>query len=152
MINKQEIKYLVIASIFAFVVFGYVIPYVIDGRVGNISPIVQFIVFNLSIFIFFNIFLKSITTGHKINISGTIGMIALFMALDILMPPLMVSFSGQLNSSVTLAASSSDYIIGLMFINLGLKGFWVYLATYVLSPIVLLLIAAKLMPNFVKSI
>lgn len=150
--NKHEIKYIIIASIFALVIFGYVIPYVIDGKIGNISPFVQFLFFNISIFIFLQIFLKSATLGSKMNITGSIGIITLFLALDILVPPLMVGFDGTLNSSVTLSASSSDYIAGLLFTNLGLKGFWVYLATYVLAPIVLLVISARLLPNFVRRL
>lgn len=150
--NKQELKYLIYATLFALVIFGYIIPYVIDGNIGNISPIVQFLVFNVGIFVFLQIFLKAATTGSKINIAGTIGIIALFMALDVLMPPMMVGFDGQLAQNVNLGASSTDYMLGTIFSSLGLHGFMIYLATYVLSPILLLLIAAKLIPNFVRAL
>jgi hypothetical protein len=150
--NKSELKYLLFATVFALVVFGYLIPYVIDGNIGNLSPWVQFLVFNLGIFIFLQIFLKAASTGGRINIIGTIGVIALFMALDILMPPMMVNFDGTITNSVTLSASATDYMVGTLFTKMGLHGFMVYLATYVLAPIILLIIAAKLIPNFVKSL
>lgn len=150
--NKQELKYLVIATIFALTLFGYVIPYVINGNIGDISPITQFLVFNIGIFVFLQIFLKAATTNNKINITGALGVLFLFAALDILMPPLMCNFDGTLVTSVNLYASATDYIIASLFIGLGLNGFLVYLATYVLSPIILLLLSAKLIPNFVKSI
>lgn len=151
-ITKSEIKYLVYATIFALVVFGYIIPYVINGNIGNLSPIVQFLIFNIGIFVFLQIFLKAATMGHKINVAGTIGIIALFMALDILMPPMMVNVDGTISSGVVLSASATDYMAGTLFTSLGLHGFLVYLATYVLAPLVLLIIAAKLIPNFVRHI
>jgi hypothetical protein len=110
-INKRELKYLIYATVFALIVFGYLIPYAIDGKIGDISPLIQFLIFNLSIFVFLQIFLKAATSGAKINITGTIGVIALFMALDILMPPMMCNVKGELATSVTLGASASDYAV-----------------------------------------
>lgn len=150
--NRQEIKYILFAAIFALVVFGYIIPYVINGNIGNISPVVQFLFFNISIFIFLQVFLKATTTGSKISISGTVGLIALFMAIDIWQAPLMVSMSGELLSGPMLSGGATDYIIGLLFINMGMKGFLVYFMTFVTAPIILLLISARLIPNFVRSL
>ena len=152
--NKQELKYLAYATLFAFLVFGYIIPYVIDGNIGNLSPAVQFLVFNIGIFVFLQIFLKSMVLNTKMNITGTIGIIALFMALDILMPPLMVSPTGDLSaaSTVTLSASASDYMVGLLGQSIGIHGFLLYLFTYIAAPLVLLIIAKKLVPNFVRAI
>jgi len=151
-INKKELKYIIYATIFALVVFGFIIPKFVSSGAEDSSPYFQFLIFNISIFIFLQFFLKAITGGNGIKISGAIGVIALFMALDILTPPLLVSPQGELLSNVVLSASASDYIAGLLWSNIGLSGVLIYLATYVLTPIILLIIAAKLIPNFVKHV
>jgi len=151
-INKKELRYLLSATIFAFVVFGYLIPYLVSKGVENSNVYLQFFIFNIGIFCFLQLFLKSATLNSKINIAGSIGMIALFIGLDIMMPPFMVTTDGQLLSGITLSASSSDYIFGYFFSSAGLHGFILYLAVYILVPLILFLVAAKLLPNFVKHV
>lgn len=152
MINKKEIKYIAFATVFAFVIFGYVIPKFVASGIENSSPYFQFLIFNISIFVFLQFFLKATAMGNGIKIAGTMGIIALFMAMDILVPPLMVSPSGELLSGVVLSASASDYIFGYFYYSMGIRGFLLYLIVYILTPILLLIIAAKLIPNFVKSL
>lgn len=151
MINKQELKYLFSAVVFALVWFGFLLPQLIKF-IEIQSPYFQFFVVNLGIFILLQIFLKSKSLGLKIELTGALGVICLFVALDIFMPPLMVGFDGALLNGPQLAASSSDYFFGYLAIQLGLTGFLIFLFTYVLIPTILLLIASKLLPNFVRKL
>jgi len=152
-INKTELKYIIGVVLFSLLLFGIVIPKLINNGIEQTSPYFQFLIFNIAIFVFLQFFLKAATGGNgRINISGALGIICLFMALDIMVPPLMVSTSGELLTGVTLSASSSDYIMGLIGQTLGLHGIMVFFFTYVLAPTVLLIFAAKLLPNFVRKI
>lgn len=152
MLNKQELKYILFATIFAFIVFVFIIPKLVSLGIENSSPYLQFLLFNTSIFIFLQLFLKSTALGNGIKISGAIGIIALFIAIDILVPPLLVNQKGELLSNVQLYASSSDYIFGYFYSSIGIQGFLLYLAVYVLTPFLLLILSAKLIPNFVKNV
>lgn len=151
-VNKKELKYLIIAVIFALALFTYVIPKVISAGFEDSSPYLQFGIFYLGIFVFLQIFLKAATLGRRINILGSIGVITLYMAMDTIVPPLMVSLKGELLSGPVLSASSPDYIFGLIAQQIGLTGIMVYLFTYILAPFILLIVAAKLIPNFVRSV
>ena len=151
-VNKKELKYLVFAVGFALILFSYVIPKVIENGFEDSSPFLQFGIFYVGIFIFLQIFLKAATLGRKINIPGSLGIITLYMALDTIIPPLLVNTQGNLLSGPILYASSPDYIFGLIAQQMGLSGILVYLFTYILAPFVLLIIAAKLIPNFVRHV
>lgn len=151
-INKKELKYIFFATAFALLVFGYIIPKLLTKGIENYNPYIQFLIFNIAVFIFLQLFLKSTTIGNGIKISGAIGVIALFMAIDILMPPMLVSPSGDLLSGSQLYASSSDYIFGYFYSSMGIQGFVLYLAVYILTPFLLLVLASKLLPNFVRHI
>lgn len=151
-INKKELKYIVFATIFAFIVFTLIIPNLISFGIENSSHYIQFLLFNIGIFVFLQFFIKSTAIGNGIKFSGAIGLIALFIAIDILVPPLLVSQQGVLSSTVQLSASASDYIFGYFYQSLGINGFLLYLAVYVLTPFLLLILAAQLIPNFVRKI
>lgn len=149
--KKSEIKYIAYAGIFAFIWFVYLLPYITKLVDGN-SPYLQFLIFNLGLYVFLFIFLKSQTTNTSINLTNAFGLMCLFLALDIIMPEYHVTMSGQLVTGAGLGVSTSDYAVGLFATNLGLKGFMVYLFTYLIAPLTLMLISAKIIPDFVKRI
>lgn len=150
--TKQELKYIIIAVVFAFVVMGYVIPYVLDGGANNINPFVQFLIFNVAIFLFLQIFLKAIVTKTSISIKESIGILVLFMGLDIIAPPLMISTTGQFLTGPTLSASASDYVAGLIWNSIGINGFLLYIFVYIVTPFLLFFTASKLLKNMVHFI
>jgi len=153
LIDKNEMKYLAYATIFAFITFSFIIPYLMDKGMENSSPYLQFLIFNIGIFAFLQVFLKSATLKTKINLKESIGLILLFNALDIWAPPLMVSTSGILSSGVVLSGSAVDYVIGNFAINtIHLSGFLVYLFTYVIAPFILLIGASLLLKNLVRNV
>lgn len=151
-VNKKELKYILLAGAFALLWFMYLLPYLMQKFDGN-NPWAQFALFNLGLIILLQIFLKSFTLNTRMRIELSLGLIVSFVALDILQPPYAVTKAGELISQgPLLMISSSDYIAGLFWSNLGLSGAFIYAATYVLTPLLLLLIAAKLIPNFVRHV
>mgnify|MGYP001608057684 CR=1 FL=1 len=149
--NRQEIKYIFFSAVFAFVWFIFLLPMLIKIFADK-SPLINFLIFTIGIFIFLFIFLKSLTTATGFNIRTSLGLITLFLALSAWMPPYLVDSHGQLNTSITLGSSAIDYNLGLIAQSLGLSGFLVYVFTYILAPLILLFLSAKILPNFVRSL
>lgn len=141
LITREELKYVVYAVVFAFILFTLIIPNVLT-KLEGISPFIQFLIFNIGLFVFLNIFLK----GSKIDYKHNLGIILLFIALDIFFSPYLVSTTGELNNSVILGSASADYVMGYFWSNF-VEGFVLYLFTYVVSPFVLLLISAILLKD-----
>ncbi len=150
--NKHEIKYIIYSSIFAIAWFFVILPFLVKTFDGN-SPVFQFFAFNLGLYLFFFIFLKSLTLSAKSSLIPTLGLLCLFIALDVWLPEYHVATTGELIKGGTLGVSTSDYFAGFIASNyLGLKGILVYLFTYIAFPIVLLITSAKLLPNFVRRL
>jgi len=152
MINKQEIKYIITSGIFGIVWFVFLFPIVIKNFSDN-SPITPFFIFNIGIYAFLFIFLKSMITNIGTNIKTSLGLIFLFMSLDVFLPEYHVALSGALIPGAALGVASTDYFLGYIATNsFHLGGIFVYLFTYILIPLVFLILSAKLLPNFVKHI
>lgn len=152
-INKNEMRYILFAVIFSLIWFLLVIPYMLGSGVEDSNPYFQFLIFNVGIFIFLQIFLKAKTLRKGIDVKNSLGLIFLIMAIDVMIPPFLVTQEGTLLNSVILKSSGTDYIIGYFAINsLGLSGMAVFLFTYILIPAVLLFFAAKLLPHMVRSL
>ena len=150
--NRQELKYIIFSGIFAFVWFMFLLPRIIPIFDGN-NPLMQFFLFNISLYAFFFIILKSATISTRVNIEFSFGLLCLFLALDCWMPEYHVLYSGELVVGASLGVSTTDYFFGYIAHNiLNFSGILVYLATYVLFPIILLILSAKTIPNFVKHI
>ena len=152
MINKKELKYLLYATGFAFIIFGIILPNLIKGGVENTNPYIQFLVFNVGIFFFLQIFLKGFVNDTKFSWKTSLGLLFIFMALDIMAPPMMVSIQGTLQTGVVLSASASDYIVGDLILKTSLTGFPVYLITYIITPFILLFLSGLLLKDFVKEL
>lgn len=153
MITKNEFLYLVYATLFSFILFGLALPYATNsGLIGKISPLFQFIIFNVGIFIFLQIFLSSTISGTKVKIIKAIGLLTLFIALDLYAPPFLVTTQGELLKDIPLGGSASDYAIGSLFQYLGVSGFLVYFLTYIIAPFILLLISALILKDISKNL
>lgn len=150
-INKSELKYILIALAFSFVLFVLVIPNFITS-INGMNSIIAFIIFNVGIFVFLQIFLKAISNEKKFKLTYSIGLVILFMAIDILVPPISLSVNGQFAQGPLLIQSSSDYVIALGWNYLGINGFALFIFTYVVSPFLLFLASAILLKNFTREI
>lgn len=150
-INKQEALYITLASVFAMVWFVLLLPFVVQ-MLGNDLAIVQFLLFNIGLYFFLFIFLKVIITETVYNLKTSFGFLVLILALDIWMPEYHVTLDGQLLTGANLSVASSDYIVGLLGQTIGIPGVALYLFTYLVIPIFLLFVSAKILPNFVKKL
>ena len=151
-VEKKEFKYIMYSGLFALAWFLLILPWLIQRFDGN-NPLSQFLLFNLGLIILLQIFLKAFILNTRVRWEFSFGLILTFIALDILQPPYAVLKTGELISTgPTLMISSSDYVAGLFWQSLNFSGLFVYLATYILTPILLLIITAKIIPNFVRRI
>ena len=150
-LNKSELKYIFYSSVFAFVFFVVVIPNIID-KISGISPYIQFLIFNVGLLFFLTIYLKYTALDKKVPFAKSLSVFFLIVGLDIMIPPLMLSLTGQLSSQALLSASSSDYVIGMFWQSLGINGFMGYIFTYVITPIIFFIISAIINKNFVEEI
>jgi len=158
-LHKQEMMYILAASVFAMVWFVGLLPLVVNV-LGTNYAILQFLIFNIGLYFFLFIFLKAIITGKLGNgkvdlfeqLKTSLGFTFLILGLDIIMPPYAVTIGGVLETGSNLGVSASDYIIGLLWKTVGVGGPALYIITYVVFPILFLIIAAKLLPNFLEKI
>lgn len=149
--EKQELIYVAVSSVFAIAWFVLLLPFVI-GVLGTGFAVVQFLLFNVGLYFFLFVFLKSLIADLGLHLKATLGFVFLVLGLDIWMPAYHVTFDGQLLTGANLGVSSSDYIIGLLGSTIGIGGVPLYLWTYLLFPVLFLLVSAKLLPNFLKKI
>lgn len=152
MITKEELKFMLYSGIFAFVFFLLGIPFLLKIGIQKANPIIQFLLFNVGIFIFLQIYLKAKAMDSGMKLRKSLEMMLVFASLDIWVPPMLLSISGVLSNEAVLSASGTDYLIGYLLISLGFRGFIVYALTYFLIPILFLFIASRLNGNFVRRI
>jgi len=159
-IHKHEAMYILFASIFAMAWFVGLLPLIV-GELGEDYAIIQFLIFNVGLYFFLFIFLKAIATGKLLDgkmdsifeqLKTSLGLTFLILGLDIWLPPYSVNFDGVLASGLNLGVSASDYIIGLLWSSVGVGGTALYIITYIVFPVLFLVAAAKLLPNFTKKL
>lgn len=148
-LNKQEIKYILFSAFFLFIWFVWIIP-AIEKNLTN--PILQFLVYNVGIFITFVIFFKAFSTNTKASLGSALGMLFLYLAIDLPTPEFHVTMQGTLVEGAKAGMGASDYIVGMLWQSIGLSGFFVYFMTYILTPILFLFLSAIIIPNFVRRI
>lgn len=151
-LNKQELKYIAYSVGFAIVWFFILMPYLLKILDGD-SIFLNFLVFNLGIMAMLTIYLKAATLSTGINIRAALEYTFVVLSLDILLPAYHISFlKGELIEGAVLGKTSTDYVFGVLAQNIGLSGIFISIFTYILIPAILLFLAAKLSPNFVRRI
>lgn len=150
-IEKDEIKYIIFSLAFAILWFFVILP-ILSPHLENKNILIQFLIFNLGLYVFFFIFLKSIITKTKANIRLTTGLVFLFLSFDTLMPEYHISLSGELIKGAILGQTATDYLWGSIALGLGFHGILVAFITYVVFPAIMLFISAILIKNFVRII
>lgn len=150
-LSKDELRYILASTIFALVWFFAIFPY-LSERFANSSPYLLFLIFNVGVYVFLFIFLKSFVQSTKVNFKVATGLIALFIALDVFMPEYHVNSLGQLIEGGIMGKSASDYMFGFMAQSFGLQGPIVALFAYILAPLVLLIVSAFLLDDFVNKL
>lgn len=149
-LERTELMYVAAASVFAVCWFIGLLPFVISV-LGTDYAIFQFLLFNLGLYLFLFVFLKTLVADTRLHLRTTLGIMLLVIGIDIWLPEYHVTIDGELLTGGTLGVSAVDYIIGLLGSTIGIHGLPLYLWTYLLFPVMLLLISAKLLPNFLNK-
>lgn len=156
-IVKSEIKYIVFASLFSLIWFLVIIPMLIKRGIENSNVYIQFLIFNIGLYLVLQLVLKSMASNNPILSFGKtkviLGLIFLFTAMDILVPPYLVNSKGELLDEVVLKGAGSDFIAGYFATNsLNLSGILVFLFTYILIPFLLLYLSSIMLRNMVSHL
>jgi len=149
-LEKSELKYIGLAIGFALLWFLLILPYLVKTFDGN--SLTQFLLFNIGLTVMLLFILKSLATGSSIPIKEAVGLLIVFIALDLFVPPYAVNFKGELLTGTMLSLGASDYFVGSLWLSLGIKGALLFIFTYIVSPFILLLIGGKLIKDFVRHI
>ena len=154
MIDKKELKYIIIAGIFSFIYFIYILPFFIKKGAEAMSPTQQFILFSIGIyFIYFLLFKSFALSTKKSLLMGLVFGVLPFMAMDIIQPEYHINLiNGTLDKGATLGMASADYVIGSWWESIGIKGYLLVPLVYFVAFTILLIIIALLKKNFVKEL
>ena len=151
-INKSEFKYIAIASVFSFVYFLYILPFLLSKGAENWSPIAQFLIFFLGVYIAYFFVAKSFALKGKVAFVYTLVSAIPFIAMDLIQPEYHINLiTGALEKGAVLGSSSSDYLLGSIGQSLGLSGYILVPFVYFFCFMLLLLIVAMIKKNFVEE-
>lgn len=153
LISKQELKYILYASVFSFVYFIYILPKLILGGIENSSPYSQFLFLSIGLYIFYFFVLKSFSLNTRFSLGLAFALILPVLAADLIQPEYHINLiSGALEKGATLGAASTDFIAGTFWESLGFSGWIMIPLVYFVTFFMLLLFAALIRKNFVKEI
>lgn len=154
MLERDELKYIGMAVGFSLIWFLLALPFFVKTFDGN-NPLLSFLLFNLGLTVILIFILKAFALGKGVPIKEALGMLIIFVSLDLMVPPYAVSPSGELTSAITgpsLMQSASDYFVGFLGQGLGIHGNLLFIFTYIIFPVLLLLLGSILVKNFVKNL
>jgi hypothetical protein len=148
-INKQELKFIALASAFLLVFFLFIIPTFYSP---DIPFWLAFIIFNLSVLLFMQFFLKSIVTKEKKTLKGAVGIMFLILGFSIISPPLSINVQGIANTGMFLGNASADFFVSNLYSVIGATGFLLYFLTYIFSSIICFILSAIFIKNFLEEV
>lgn len=144
--NKSEIKYIIFCTLFAAVYFLLALPWLIKTINGNI--LMQFAIFDVGLIVLLNIYLKSRSTGTRINFIKSMEYMLIILASAVFLPPYSVTpWNGEvIQGNMVLATASLDYFfatMGQQYLHIP-KGIFTSIWTFLIVPAVLFFIASKI--------
>jgi hypothetical protein len=146
--EKSEIKYTLFALGFTLLWFLFLLPQLVTKLSGPL----QFIVLNVGFVLVVSFVFKAISLGKSLGIKEVLGGLLILLAFSCWSIPLMVGFKGEFFSGPTAYAGAVDYNIALLWQAIGVSGTFLYLLTYVLSPIILLFVGSYLLKDAIRRI
>lgn len=141
---SQKIKYGII-GIFLIVFWFVLFKDLISESVSTLNPILAYLIYNALLFLGI-IFVAQTIENYKTKIS--IISIIIFLAFDIITAPYFVTQQGTLATDADLWFASSDIFIAVLLEMIGITGKTLYYFTYVLTPIILLILIPIITGNF----
>lgn len=149
-LDSKEMKYILLAMSFLFIWMVFAVPY-LNKSVSN-NMLLSFLIFNVGVFIVIQIVFKAIILSNKISLKEIPGLILIANGVGIMSPPYLVTMSGEITNSAFLASSGSDFIAATLWQSFGAGGFFLFVLTYVISPVLLFIIAGFLLKDFVRKV
>lgn len=156
-IQRKEIAYLLVSMFIIGVLVFIMNNLKTKTFIDNLNPIFQFLFVNLGLYAVFFLIAKFIAKkGH--TLSGAIGGILSFLALDIVLPEYHVTSTGLVQGGL-FGASASDYFFGYIYQAIGIPSTqmlflpftWLQFSVYIITFAVLFLVGAFLVKDFFKS-
>jgi hypothetical protein len=149
LINKQELKYILITGLFSFGYFILFLPWILQAGAESMNPIFQFLIFGLGVYIMFFFVFKSFAMDTSMSAIFSIVILFPIMAGDLVMPEYHINIiTGELEKGATLGMASTDYFIATVWQSIGFSGYILVPLVYFVSFILLLIISALLRKNF----
>lgn len=136
-IGKTAIKYTALLMGVTSMIFFVLYFLDLQSTIEAMDPVVQFILFNLGIYLVFYIGFKAVTP-HKDAFKGAVAAIFVEIAVDIGVPEYHVLKDGTLIKGGILGAGASDYVAGYLWRGIGATGLLVPILTYFVTPIILI--------------
>lgn len=149
-IEKSEIKYAIIGAAILTLWFLY-IQKAIAPYLQTLNPFLAFVVYQSGLFLGIYL-LASVVSSKKIQLKLTIASISLLIGYDIWVAPYLVSGAGVIATNVEYWYVSSDVAMASLFSSFLPQGM-VYIATYVVAPIILMFIVPIILakPHEIKK-
>jgi hypothetical protein len=152
--KNGENKYIIYSAIFAAIYFFFILP-ILSKQFSNSSIFLQFFIFNLGILIVLCIYIKSKSLNAKMDFTKALEYLLVVIAISVWIPDYHVNMlTGELIVGGVYGVSTSDYLAGYIATNiLHLKGLFVVIFTYIITPIAILYLAKTVSKsNFVNRI
>jgi hypothetical protein len=148
--NVMESKF--ILSFFCFGLFLIFMLFMTSfgNTVETWNPVIQFLLFNMGIYLLVFGVIKGIAQGGAVKFSA--GSLVMFLALDNIIPGYHVLSNGALYRGDYLGMASTDYFFGYLYTCLGFQGPIVLFLTYLVTTPLLLLVAAFLLKNMLDEL
>lgn len=148
-INKSERRF--VGLLLMLVGLLYIVLRTLPA-LEDTNPFVQFVILNLGIFFLVFIVIKAIALDKKHIWKTSLGVVLGFLAIDIIIPEYHVTITGELLKGGVFGMSSTDYVIGYIGQSIGFGGVFLWVWTYLVVFLALIIGAAYLEKNFVKNL
>lgn len=150
-ITKQEWKLIGGFSVIILILFSLFKFTKLFDWITTLNPVLQFLIVCLGIYgaLFA---LINIITSRKI--ANGISLVALLTVLivDVIKPDYHVTINGLLVKGGELGTATFDYSLGYIWQSVGVSGVWLWICTYFISTLILLLVASYFGADLVKKI
>ena len=149
--EKSEILYLLLSLVGTGLLVFAILNSNINNYISSLNPILQFLILNLGMYIVFLLFFKGIALKKRHMWRGVLGTLLGFMAFDLILPEYHVGINGLVTGGI-FGKSASDYFFGYIYSQLGFSGTFLVILVYPMTFLMLFIIGAILIKNFVKKL